>query len=360
MANTNTVKGRRMKKITNLRIKGHVEVSQFWPEGDSDADTTKILITVGNGSFLVKVPGAAAHVPTRAYERAYMRGDKKPDGTFKQDKLINAKNQITVRLQRVDAPELHISPGPIKGKSLKGTGLFKKYRQRQSETGTNALRMFLKGLAGNDGKVPCVFDTNLDASKGPGEAVDKYGRFVGDILVGKPGQEINLNLWLLEQGWCIVALYESMLPDEIEQTLKAWRKGKGKGSRKMYRAKFEPFEELEYRKPGSPVENEGTAKFIHPKYFRRYVTWFAHNSAGNFDGDYADFMLSKAEEVYDLHEFLDAVNAGEKAPLYPLYDADFDGDRVGWEPEQFIFLEAPSTVYVEKNGVESKLTKADW
>jgi endonuclease YncB( thermonuclease family) len=351
-----------MKKITNLRIEGHVEVDQFWPSGDSDADTTKILITVGAGSFHVKLPGAAAYVATNAFEKAYMRGDKQPDGTFKQDKLINSKNQITVRLQRVDAPELHISPGPIMGKSLSGTGLFKKYRQHQSETGTSALRKFLSGMAGSDGKVPCVFDTNLDASKGPGEAVDKYGRFVGDILVGSGAQQVNLNLWLLEQGWCIVALYESMLAQEIGETLKAWRKGKGKGSRKMYRTKFEPFENLEYRKPGSPVESEGTAKFIHPKYFRRYVTWFAHSSAGNIDGDFADFMDSKAEVVYALDEFVAALGVGDDSPgsRYALYDREFDGDRVGWEPEQFIFLEAPSTVFVQKNGAEAKLTKADW
>lgn len=350
-----------MKKFINLQISGHIDVAQFWPDGESDADTTKLLVSVGQGSFKVKLPNAHVHVPTQAFNNAFQRGDKNPDGSFKQDKLINAKGQITVRLQRVDAPELHISPGPIKGKSLAGTGLFLKYRQRQAETGTNALRLFLRSLADVRGMVPCTFDSNLGANQGPGDVVDKYGRFVGDILVGVGSAPINLNLWLLEQGWCVVALYDSMLEGEIEETLKAWRKGRGKGSRKMYRAKFEPFEQLVFRKKGSPLQDEGDKKFIHPKYFRRYITWFAHSSAGNIGGDYADYLESKGEEVYELNEFVAALQQGQsKSTLYPLYERAFDGNKVGWAPERFIFLEAPSSVFTSEGGVERKLSKADW
>jgi endonuclease YncB( thermonuclease family) len=351
-----------MKKVTNLQIHGKIDVNQFWPKGTSDADTTKLLVAVGAGSFMVKRAGASAYVQTQAYENAYMLGEKKADGSFKQEPLINSKGQITVRLQRVDAPELHIKPGPIKGKSLKGTGLFVDYRQRQAETGTNALRKFLKGMADKNGIVPCVFDTNLDAGKGPGEALDKYGRFVGDILVGQGKKQVNLNLWLLEQGWAIVALYDSMLQDEIAATLKSWRKGKGQGSQPFYRAKFEPFERLEFREPGAKVQDEGKNKFIHPKYFRRYVTWFAHSTAKNITGTYLDFLESKAEEVYELDEFVAALKAGKDKPhnIYPLYDRGFDGDAVGWKPEQFIFLEAPSTVYTTKGGKQVKLGVGDW
>jgi endonuclease YncB( thermonuclease family) len=350
-----------MNKPINLQISGHIQVAQFWPDGDSDADTTKLLVSVGQNSFKVKMPTSDVHVPTPAFDNAYLRGEKKPDGRFKQNKLINAKGQITVRLQRVDAPELHISPGPIKGKSLAGTGLFLKYRQRQAETGTHALGLFLQGLADATGRLPCTFDSNLGAAQGPGDVVDKYGRFVGDIWVGSGPTPVNLNLWLLEQGWCVVALYDSMLEGEIEATLKAWRKGGGKGSRKLYRAKFEPFENLVFRKSGSALEDEGTKTFIHPKYFRRYITWFAHHSAGNITGTYADYLESKGEEVYELTEFVAALQRGKKeSTAYPLYERNFDGDKVGWAPERFIFLEAPSTVFTDQGGVERKLNKADW
>ena len=34
-----------------LRVEGSVDLSQFWPDGDSDADTTKVLVQVDAGSF---------------------------------------------------------------------------------------------------------------------------------------------------------------------------------------------------------------------------------------------------------------------------------------------------------------------
>jgi endonuclease YncB( thermonuclease family) len=348
--------------MNNLQILGQIDVQQFWPTGSSDADTTKLMVQVAPGSFRIKLAGSSTHEPTNAYEKAFMYGEKNKQGVRKKERLINSKGQITVRLQRVDAPELHINPGPIKGKSLKGTGLFVEYRQRQAETGTVALRKFLQKQAGSDGLLPCVFDSNLPEGTGPGEVVDKYGRFVGDIMIGSGTKRVNLNLWLLEQGWAIVALYDSMLAHEIDESLKAWKSGKGKGSRTHYRSKFEPFELLTFREPVATVQDEGDKKFIHPKYFRRYVTWYAHSKAGNLSGDFPDYLESRAEDVYELDEFLAALKAGKTKPdnIYPLYDRSADGDGVSWKPKQFIFLEAPSTVYSDASGKDAKLTKSDW
>jgi hypothetical protein len=128
-----------MPSMNNLQILGQIDVQQFWPTGSSDADTTKLMVQVAPGSFRIKLAGSSTHEPTNAYEKAFMYGEKNKQGVRKKERLINSKGQITVRLQRVDAPELHINPGPIKGKSLKGTGLFVEYRQRQAETGTVAL-----------------------------------------------------------------------------------------------------------------------------------------------------------------------------------------------------------------------------
>jgi hypothetical protein len=30
-----------------LKVAGSIDLNQFWPQGESDADTTKILVTVG-------------------------------------------------------------------------------------------------------------------------------------------------------------------------------------------------------------------------------------------------------------------------------------------------------------------------
>jgi endonuclease YncB( thermonuclease family) len=344
--------------ITQLQISGQINITQFWPDGESDADTTKLIVQVSDKGFRVKLPGAADYVATNAYKQAYLRGVKLKDGSFKHNNLINSKGEITVRLQRVDAPELHISPGPIKGKTLSGTGEFKRYRQRQAETATVALRKLLLSHADASKRIACTFETNLDSRKGPAEALDKYGRFVGDIFMGAGSKRINLNLWLLQQGWVVIALYDSMLLHEIEESLAAAKQASKSGIRPMYRSKFEPFEPLEFRGVGASIEDEGKSKYIHPKYYRRYVTWLAHLNAGNIKGSFADFLVQRAEEVFKLDEFVAALRAGKDKPAqtYPLYDKRADGDGVSWPPEWYIFMEAPSTVYTSIKGVETKLS----
>jgi endonuclease YncB( thermonuclease family) len=350
-------------KLTHLQAQGSIDIAQFWPQGESDADTTRLLIDITGKGFTVRKAGDVATQSTKAFNEAYIRGAKKADGSFERKALINSKQQITVRLQRVDAPELHITPGPIAGKSLAGSPWFKRYRQAQAETATVKLHVHLKSMADAQGKVACTFDTFLEARKGPGDAIDKYGRFVGDLLVG-PSDE-NLNLWLLREGWVVVALYDSSLSFEIDDSLSAWRAGRSKGIRTQYRSKFEPFDEqLVYRGAGAAVKPEEAVKYIHPKFFRRYVTWFAHARQGNIKGSFADYLVSKNEQIFDLPNFNVWLKAGskpaDKPATVPLYDRKADGAGISWPPERFIFLEAPSAVFTTKGGVERKLTVADW
>ena len=86
-------------------------------------------------------------------------------------------------------PELHLQPQSMKGTkykgqdlgSLKGTGLVKKYRQNQGETATVRLAQYLGTLGASP--VSCQFVTELVDEEGPGDAIDKYGRFVGNVRI---------------------------------------------------------------------------------------------------------------------------------------------------------------------------------
>jgi endonuclease YncB( thermonuclease family) len=346
---------------TVLSIAGHIDVTQFWPTGEADADTTKILVTVGADSFRLQRPDDAAPAPTTLYQRAYQRGERLAGGGHKHEPLVDAQQRITVRLQRIDAPELHAAPGAIRNKTLAGLGWYQAYRQRQAETAVSKLRTHLLRMAADNTRLPCEFVARLDDARGPGDAIDKYGRFVGDILVGK--KQENLNLWLLREGWAIVALYDSMQLDEIDETLQAWADGAGAGIRPHYRAAFEPFEFLVYRKPGADTQPErDRAPFIHPKFFRRYITWWAHRGAGNIDMSFADYLASRQERVWHLPEFRAALEAGNgrTAPTYELHDPQADGDAVGWPPEAFIFEEAAAALYADIGGEPTKLGAAHW
>jgi endonuclease YncB( thermonuclease family) len=337
-----------------LEISGAIDVTQFWPSGESDADTTKILLRVTPGSIRVTLAGKNSAQPTSAFDGAVIVGGRKKDGD-REVKPVIKNGLITVRLQRVDAPELHYQPDArgSEGK-LKGTGLIKKYRQRQAETATARFRRFLQASGGSS--VPCTFVSELNPSEGPGAAIDKYGRFVGDIVLA---DRTNLNLWLLAQGLATVALYDSMLPHEIDESISAWRSGRklAAGIARLYQARFNRFDQsIVYRPPPAATADEKSSRFIHPKFYRRQTTWWAFSQAGLFAGDFREWLDSKTEECWYLPEFR---QKGRKATRYRLYEREFDGDGVGWEPEEFIFKEASSTLKREA-AAQQFVAVTDW
>jgi endonuclease YncB( thermonuclease family) len=344
-----------MAETNRLEITGTLDLAQFWPKGKSDADTTKLRLAVTQDSFKVRLAGQTQFQTTLAYEGAGMPGKKNPDtGKAKIDAVIK-NGVLTVRLQRIDAPELHYRPD-AKGSDgkLKGTGLIQDYRQQQAETAVVKLAKYLSSFG--DNPLPCTFTSELKASEGPGAALDKYGRFVGDIILP---DGTNLNVWLLQQGLAVIALYDSMLPQEIDESIAAWQAGRTsrEGIAGLYSDRFSKFDpSLVYRAAGSDIENEGARKFLHPKFYRRQTTWWAFTQVDAFEGDFGDWLTQKAEVCWYLPEFRDI---GKKAVKYPLYERDFDGEGIGWEPEDFIFAESPSSIQrLKANGDLEKVR--DW
>src|SRR5262249_26009843 len=86
------------------------------------------------------------------------------------------------------------------------------YRQPMGETSTVALYNFLKSHAtGNS--LRCEVMTLVNK---PNDVFDKYGRCVGDIIIrDKNGKAININQWMVEQGYAFPSFYNSMTNSEI-------------------------------------------------------------------------------------------------------------------------------------------------
>src|SRR5262249_50886660 len=150
-----------------LTVSGTIDFGQFWPDGMSDADTTKILVRVSGASFsFQKAPGAPTKT-TNVFAGAFMKGsdsvDPKTGKKRKPKFVINSKSQITVRLQGIDAPELHFKP-PHGRTNL---------RQHFGETATIALAAFLKTFG--PGPLACRVFTRVN---NPNDVFDKYGRFI--------------------------------------------------------------------------------------------------------------------------------------------------------------------------------------
>lgn len=311
-----------------LRISGQLDVGQFWPAGHSDADT--VVMQVTESSFEVQKTSDAQFVVTNAFQNAFVRGRQR------QQFFVITNNRIRIRLQGVDAPELHYNATAAKtSANLTVTQkkafqkLNQRYRQRQGETATVAFQKFVSQVG--SGNRPCQFVTQVDS---PSDVPDVYGRLVGDVFINVAGRQVNLNAWLLENGWAFPAFYNSMSAEEITTlTIKAdaARRAK-KGIWKHFTKTVKPFDfDLIFRQPGSAlnaVADRGVV--LLPKLFRRQCSWavnkkakistsiFAKNLQAASDECYltSDFLLHGplSAQTRKLHEFLDANNTFQVLP----------------------------------------------
>src|SRR6476620_6527959 len=104
--------------MVELIVNGTLDTRQFWPEGTSDADTTKILVSVHG--FQMRENGGALR-QTHVFEGAKVKGRS---GTRP---ILNNAGKMTIRLQGIDAPELHYTAAPLKAGASVSAALRKRY-----------------------------------------------------------------------------------------------------------------------------------------------------------------------------------------------------------------------------------------
>ena len=125
---------------------------------------------------------------------------------------------------------LHYQPSPLSPAEKKGLTDAKReayhevthpYRQFLGATSSKALHDFLAGTG--EATLACRVFTHVDA---PNEVFDTYGRMVGDIEVTVAGKLVDINHWLVEQGFAYPTFYSSMNDDEIKAFLALARLGR--------------------------------------------------------------------------------------------------------------------------------------
>ena len=307
-----------------LKINGTLDLKQYWPNGGSDADTSKLIINVDSKkSFSFKKDSGSGFKPTSVFAGATVTGKSKSP-----KKVISTKNTVTVRLQGIDAPELHYNligytPALPKNFGRKLTQaerdklklVNKKYRQIFGETATVNLLNLLRSNFTHD-IINCTVKSIVNT---PNEVCDTYGRIVGDIYVSIKGKEINLNHWLLENGWAFPSIYNSMLPHEIKDVVALGKRGKALKRNDIY-TEFEPQKigafnfNLIYREPKStPAINAEKGKVMLPKLYRRHCAYSIFTKAGVNIGNFADYLKNKGDKgFYLLNDFLNNVNHNPK------------------------------------------------
>jgi endonuclease YncB( thermonuclease family) len=339
-----------------LRVKGTIDVAQFWPRGTSDADTAVILVGVdASNAFQFQAKAGGPFRITHAFEGALVHGKQGAKAP------VDNKGRIRVRLQGIDAPELHYEPAPL-GKSLKDTlpksviaaygALTHKYRQHWGESAALALLSFLA-----QAKKPVIPCTVTTAVAEPTDVFDTYGRLVGDAWVKVSGKQTDVNLWLVREGWVYPSFYDSMKSAEINAVLTAWQWGKNKG--RVAKALSKTVGKLDfgllYRsgKNLHVVSGADKGAVLYPKIYRRLVTWSAEKKAGVTAKAFKQFVADGGDKYRQLADYL-AHGAGAK--LYALDTVLGAGGACHLRPESTVFHEDPNSQLKKDN----KIVHAWW
>ena len=316
-----------------LLIDGAVDVSQFWPGGLSDGDTVKFTITKPATAFKFRASPGAALVVTHAFDKAGMFQNVKGKKTFKS---LVRNGAITLRLQGIDAPELHVPP------TVKGA---KEFREFQGETSTVALGNQLK--KGGKKVIQCQFVTAVNH---PQEVVDKYGRFIGEIIFNRgASNEWNICDWLTEQGWAFPAFYNSMSVAEI-QRLQGKANAAQQAKRGIWRFLTSTIGPLDwsmvFRRNGPVNAAKDRGPTVFPKMFRRLCDFDPRKKNGSVTGTLASFLAGKKKPdlCFLTKDFLAAGGHPANNQRKKLASFVTAGNKYLAAPGGLAFVEAGSTI----------------
>ena len=325
-----------------LEVHGSIDISQFWPTGRSDADTAKVVVQLAQDAFQFRPhPNAPFHTT------AFWQGAK-VKGSIGLKAPIDNHDRLTIRLQGIDAPELHYQPHPLtklerNESSAEALARYKAlnhfYRQPFGATATDALRNLLV-MVGQP-LIPCRVWTQVAH---PSEIFDTYARFVGNIDVTIGGKSLDLNYWLIEQGWAFPAFYSSMSHEEIvtvsgfTKTARSKKYGVWKYQAKTIDA-FD-FNLLEPAAGDTSVLEQDQGQVLFPKLFRRQCSWATRKKAGISKQTLQQYLEANADACFKTSEFL--TQSIHSAQTYPFASFIKAGKSVLFEPDDLVFQELPS------------------
>jgi endonuclease YncB( thermonuclease family) len=312
-----------------LEVHGTLDIDQFWPTGESDADTSHVV--VDPDGFKFRPNAGAQFTVTHVLDDAQVKGT----GTEPAVK----KGAVTVRWQGIDAPELHYRPVyPTKLSDALRQAFNQEngnFRQHYGERATVALATFLK----TQGQSPLhvIVRTAVDA---PNDVFDTYGRLIGDIVVVKGGQEVDVNEWLVAEGWAFPTYYDSMSAAEIQKLdkLAAHAKETKAGIWKDATEDASHFDpSLKFRSHGAVEPDSGAV--IMPKVFRRLATYSVAEAAGVIDETFAAYLKAHPDKCHKASDFL---QDGKQAPQHRLDQFVNASSHLSFWPQDLVFEEASS------------------
>jgi endonuclease YncB( thermonuclease family) len=327
-----------------LEVRGTIDLGQFWPSGRSDADTTTVVLKLEPDAIRFRKNDAVPFRATHVFDDAIVVG--------RQRKPAIKNGHVTIRLQGIDAPELHFQPTALSRAEREGLSaskidgyrlLIHPYRQLLGATSTKGLHDFL--AATGKATFDCRVFTQVDT---PNEVFDTFGRLVGDIEIAMGNSPVNLNHWLVEQAWAFPTYYSSMTNEEIIaiDTLAKTARSRKRGVWKFLSKTVGTFDFTlrEPKKNDTSVLASDKGPVLFPKLYRRFTSWSVRNKANVTKQTFQTFLAAgvggKPDDCFVTADFL---TNGIHSATHRTFDKFIQsGKTIEFEPGGLVFSEAPS------------------
>ena len=307
-----------------LEVRAKIPFDQFYYEGgESDADTVKVEVE----SMRFSPNGKAEWIEDlHTFDDARIRGKK----------VIKDK-KMTVRLQGIDAPELHY-----------GTSHW--FRQHWGAKAASELEKFVKPYVVDSATIDTYIYTMVEY---PNDVFDIYARFVGDIILSKVN--LNMNQWLVEKGWAFPTFYNSMTRQEISNldAKNQVARQQSNGIWKGFANKLIPFDfdlQTSRKRDAERIDAATDNGDINlPKIFRRQVDYEVKKNSGSIDeSSFVSYLKSRNDQCYLAKEFLEKRTNAQTRALYEFVD-DENGN-INFEPNELVFVENTSELLKDSFG----------
>ena len=330
-----------------VEVHGEIKLSTFYYKGgQSDADTVKLDIENGFARFR-----ANKNTGWKNVTHILLEGKINSNPVIKVYKN-SAVKRLTVRLQGIDAPELHFRADSRKlGKNIKEKWDYTDYRQRGGAKATWELVNKIEEY--KDPHKDIVKAHTLSRVKSPNDAFDVHGRFVGDVVIKRNGKpDLNINRWLIEQGWAFPAFYNSMTEQEINAIIEKSQKPKpDQAISKDYSSRLLPFNaNLKFVKNPPIDHTNDNGPVNYPKIFRRLIQFKVGKKAGAYEQpNLREYLLrtSNKDFCYETDEFL---KKGENATKHRLGKFVSKKGVIGFKPHEIVIIEDLSADLLDKDG----------
>ena len=342
ISNTNEPKGM-------VEVYGPISFEQFYyQDGDSDADTVKIKVKVDSVRFR-----ANQNDPWKENLHLF------DDAFIGKTRVVTKRNRtMNVRLQGIDAPELHYQAqrrGLTLSPEQKKKWMSQRFRQRWGARAVYELEQFLKPYVKSGVIENAYVFSRVDH---PNDVFDVYGRFVGDIIVSRDSNGTdrkNINQWLVEQGWAFPTFYNSMTSKEIRILDKKGRNAQ-KTSKGIWKAlsniltSFDPKLHTPLGKNAPRINHKTDKGHLNlPKIFRRQIDYEVRKKVKiTNELSLAKYIKSKKKDKCYLTK--DFLVQGAKAKLRHLSEFVGTTGKINFEPRELTFQEDLSSVLKDSKG----------